>query len=290
MRAYPANYVAAITTERSYEGGIFLLRVGCDAKIMVARTVSLRGLSKKHLISNKAVADGHCELTVCMTDFVSMSNKPIAAIFDVDGTLLGGASMEVRFLQYLWRYGELRASDITRLAAGIFRTAAQGRSVIRANKAYLRNKPLDHVRRLAQDCFDQHIRHHLLPKAVDRVRWHQQQGHCVVLVSGTLDLLLEPLQEYLNACTRIGAKIETQGNALLGNIVGEHPYAKGKVTTLMAMNQVRNFDLSKSFAYGNHFTDRFLLGAVGHPVATNPDYRLRGYAAKQGWMIEEFGN
>jgi HAD superfamily hydrolase (TIGR01490 family) len=219
-----------------------------------------------------------------------MNRQPIAAIFDVDGTLLGGASMEVRFLQYLWRYGELRVSDITRLAAGIFRTAAQGHSVLRANKAYLYNKPLDHFRRLAQDCFDQHIRPHLLPKAVARVRWHQQQGHSVVLVSGTLDLLLEPLQQYLNACSRIGTKIETDGAALLGTIAGEHPYAKAKVTTMLALNQCRQFDLAKSFAYGNHFTDRFLLSVVGHPVATNPDHRLRTFAAKHGWMIEEFGN
>ena len=218
-----------------------------------------------------------------------MNKQPIAAIFDVDGTLLGGASMEVRFLQYLWRYGELRVSDIRRLAAGIFRTAAQGHAIIRANKAYLHGKPLDHYRRLAQDCFDQHIRHHLLPKAVARVRWHQQQGHCVVLVSGTLDLLLEPLALHLNACTRIGTKIETEGNALLGKIAGVQPYDKGKATTMLALNQVRNFDLAKSFAYGNHFTDRYLLGVVGHPVATNPDYRLRGFAAKHGWMIEEFG-
>ncbi len=219
-----------------------------------------------------------------------MNKQPIAAIFDVDGTLLGGASMEVRFLQYLWRYGELRVSDITRLAAGFFRTAAQGRAIIRANKAYLQGKPFDHYRRLAQECFDQHIRHQLLPKAIERVRWHQQQGHCVVLVSGTLDLLLEPLAEYLKACTRIGTKIATQGNELLGKITGEQPYDKGKATTMLALNQFRNFDLAKSFAYGNHFTDRHLLSVVGHPVATNPDHRLRKFAAQQGWMMGEFSN
>jgi alcohol-forming fatty acyl-CoA reductase len=219
-----------------------------------------------------------------------MIKQPIAAIFDVDGTLLGGASMEVRFLQYLWRYGELRVNDFTRLAAGVVRTAAAGRSVIRANKAYLQNKPFHHFRRLAHDCFDQNIRHHLLPKAIQRVRWHQQQGHCVVLISGTLDLLLEPLALHLNACTRIGTRIEIAGDALIGKIDGEQPYEKGKATLMLALNQFRNFDLAKSFAYGNHFTDRFLLSVVGHPVATNPDHRLRTFAAKQGWMIEKFQN
>ena len=217
-----------------------------------------------------------------------MNKQPIVAIFDVDGTLLGGASMERRFLQYLWRYGELRASDILRLAAGACHTAAQGRNVLRANKAYLSDKPFDHYRRLAQNCFDQHIKHHLLPKAVARVRWHQQQGHTIVLLSGSLDLLVEPLAQHLNVGLFIGTQIENDGTKLLGKIAGEHPYAKAKVTTLQALPQFRNFDLAKSFAYGNHHTDRHVLSLVGNPVATNSDRSLRRWAMKNGWMIEEF--
>lgn len=219
-----------------------------------------------------------------------MNKNSIAAIFDIDGTLLAGTSMEVRFLQYLWRYGELRASDIMRLAAGAFHTAVEGRSVLRANKAYLSGKPLDHYRRLAQDCFDQHIKHHLLPTAVARVRWHQQQNHTVVLLSGSLDLLVEPLARHLNADSHIGTRIKQDGIYLLGKIEGEHPYNKAKATTLLALNQFRNFDLSKSFAYGNHYTDRHVLGLVGNPVATNPDRRLRHWARESGWMIEDFTN
>ncbi|MBS1807750.1 MAG: HAD-IB family hydrolase [Acidobacteria bacterium] len=219
-----------------------------------------------------------------------MTQSSIAAIFDVDGTLLAGASMEMRFLKYLWRYGELRASDITRLAAGAFRTLAEGRSVLRANKAYLSGKPLEHYRRLAQDCFDQHIKHHLLPKAVERVRWHQHQGHAIVLLSGSLELLVEPLAQHLNADAHIATRIVYDKTKLVGKIAGEHPYNKAKVTTLLALNQFRNFDLAKSFAYGNHHTDRHVLGIVGNPVATNPDRRLRQIALDNGWMIEEFTN
>jgi HAD superfamily hydrolase (TIGR01490 family) len=219
-----------------------------------------------------------------------MNKQPIAAIFDVDGTLLAGHSMELRFLQYLWRYGELRASDIFRLAAGAFHTAREGRSIFLANKAYLSGKPFNHYRRLAHDCFDQHIKHHLLPKAVERVRWHQEQDHVVVLLSGSLDLLVEPLAQHLNASSYIGTRIKNDGATLLGKIEGEHPYDKAKVTALLALNQFRNFDLSKSFAYGNQYTDRHVLSVVGHPVAANPDRRLRNLALKKGWMLEEFTN
>jgi phosphatidylglycerophosphatase C len=164
-----------------------------------------------------------------------MNKQPIAAIFDVDGTLLAGASMELRFLQYLWRYGELRASDIFRLAAGAFHTAVERRSIFFANKAYLSGKSCAHYRRLAHDCFDQHIKHHLLPKAVERVRWHQEQGHAVVLLSGSLDLLVEPLAQHLKASSYIGTRIKNDGTSLLGKIEGEHPYNKAKVTALRAL-------------------------------------------------------
>lgn len=244
---------------------------------------SARKNQQKQMIMKGALSDS----SVLAAAPVPM-NPPIAAIFDVDGTLLIGESMERRFLKYLWRYGELRVRDLVRLAFGIFRTAVEGRSIFRANKAYLSGKNLDHLRRLAGDFFDQQIKHRLLPQAIERVRWHQQQGHRLILVSGTLDLLLEPLAEYLNACSRIGTQIETNKNSFSGKIVGEHPYDRAKVTTLMALNKKQNFNLAKSFAYGNHYTDRHLLSLVGNPVATNPDHRLRNLATKQGWIIEEF--
>ncbi|MFN7927402.1 MAG: HAD-IB family hydrolase [Blastocatellia bacterium] len=212
----------------------------------------------------------------------------IAAIFDVDGTLLAGASMERRFLQYLWRYGELRAGDLLRLAAGTFHTAAQGRSIRRANKAYLAGKSYEHYCRLAQDCFDQRIKHHLLPQAVARVRWHQQQGHSIVLLSGSLAMLVEPLTRHLNADFSLATQIAHNGTTLQGKIAGEHPYSRAKVGTLLAFNEQHHFDLAKSFAYGNHFTDRHVLELVGAPIATNPDRRLLRWARQHGWMIEEF--
>lgn len=217
-----------------------------------------------------------------------MNQKPIAAIFDVDGTLLIGDSMEVRFLKYLWRYGELRLGDFVQSIAGIFHTAAAGRSIIRANKAYLSGKNPVHFRRLAWDFFEQQIKSRLLPRALERIHWHQQQGHAVVLVSGTLDLLLEPLASELQASARVGTQIKVTENRMAGTILGEHIYDQAKVNAVLALNQTCDFDLSKSFAYGNHFTDRHLLNLVGHPVATNPDSRLRNLARKKGWMIEEF--
>jgi putative phosphoserine phosphatase/1-acylglycerol-3-phosphate O-acyltransferase len=212
----------------------------------------------------------------------------IAAIFDVDGTLIANDSLERIFIKFLWRSGELGARDITRLASGAIRALAEGHSPLKANKAYLRGKPANRVERLARDCFAQEIARRLLPSALERLRWHQRAGHGVILLSGTLDLLLTPLAEYLGVHARIGAELEVADGCLTGRLVGRHPFGAAKAASLMARNSAGAFDLARSFAYADHYADRYLLAAVGHPIAANPDRRLRRLAEGRGWMIEDF--
>ena len=51
----------------------------------------------------------------------------------------------------------------------------------------------------------------------------------------------------------------------------------------------RGVDLSRSYAYGDSYSDRPLLEAVGHPVAVNPDPQLYRHAKSQHWRIDELG-
>lgn len=219
-----------------------------------------------------------------------MSQQSLAAIFDVDGTLVAGPSLEARFVKFLWRYGELGARDFARLGRGAWQALRAGRSPIRANKAYLQGKDAARMRLLGRDCFEQEIKPNLLPSAIFRLRWHQEAGHAVVLLSGALDLLLEPLAADLGANAQTGTIAEAENGYLTGRIAGEHPYSRAKVACLMALDAARPFNLTRSFAYANHFTDRHLLATVGHPVAANPDRRLRVFARQHGWMIENFIN
>ena len=47
-------------------------------------------------------------------------------------------------------------------------------------------------------------------------------------------------------------------------------------------------DLDASTAYSDSHTDLPFLEAVGHPVAVNPDRRLRRLARERGWPMLEF--
>jgi len=223
-----------------------------------------------------------------------MKKRRIAAIFDVDGTLIADATLERIFISFLRRRGELGWRDainwivasIRALARG--KAAAAGRTRLKAIKAYLRGKDSTHLRRLARECFESEIEPRLSPEAVNRLRWHQSAGHFVILLSGTLDLLLEPLAERLGVHARVGSELEVEERRFTGRIAGPHPFGETKAECLATINRAACFDLKRSFAYADSFADRHLLAMVGHPVATNADIGLRKIAESRGWIIEDF--
>jgi HAD superfamily hydrolase (TIGR01490 family) len=217
-----------------------------------------------------------------------MDNGRIAAIFDVDGTLIAGDSLERIFFRFLWRRGELSWRDLLCFGVNAVDALLTGRSPFKANKAYLRSKNASRIRRLARECFELEIVRRLLPGALDRLRWHQSSGHFPILLSGTLDLLLEPLAEYLGVSARVGTELETEGRLFTGRIAGMHPFGEAKAESVRLMNGLGVFNLKRSFAYADSYADRYMLAQLGYPVATNADARLRRLAEKRGWMIEDF--
>jgi phosphoserine phosphatase len=47
-------------------------------------------------------------------------------------------------------------------------------------------------------------------------------------------------------------------------------------------------DLPASYAYGDSYSDRPLLEAVGHPVAVNPDPHLYRHAKSRRWSVAQW--
>jgi phosphoserine phosphatase len=46
-----------------------------------------------------------------------------------------------------------------------------------------------------------------------------------------------------------------------------------------------NINLSESYAYSDSISDLPMLSIVGHPVAINPDFRLKQTATQHDWAI-----
>ena len=219
----------------------------------------------------------------------------IAAVFDIDGTLLPTPSLEWRLLAHLIARRELRFGAVMHWLRSIATQRVWRRnfnlgdakrgSLIDENKSYLRGVRIETVenwieRRIAALEF--------YPEALAMVDWHGGRGHRIVLISGTLSPLAWKVGDLLGGRGEIlvaATEIECEGNRWTGRVVGEAVCGAAKERALMRLAAEHNFDLSRSYAYADSMKDRWLLAAVGNSTVVNPSAILARNARRNGWRI-----
>jgi HAD superfamily hydrolase (TIGR01490 family) len=211
----------------------------------------------------------------------------VAAFFDLDGTLLPQPSLERRLVDMLRAQGAMGAKNYLRWLAFAVRLAPLGTTAItHANKTYLRNVSASATLNQLPAFF---------PAALDRAARHAAQGHSLVLVTGTLEplakqaglaLILRLLVRGTTASVGVLAtRLEEVEGQWTGRIVGDAMFGEAKASAMQRIAASRGFDLARSYAYGDSTDDRWMLGAVGRPVAVNPSRELERIARLRSWPI-----
>ena len=142
-------------------------------------------------------------------------------------------------------------------------------------------------RRFMQEVIQPNIR----PVALDLVRGHQRQGDAVVIVTATNDFVTRPIAQAFGVQDLIAVELERspQNGWITGEIKGVPSAREGKVTRVeqwLSTRQLGWVDVEATF-YTDSINDLALLEKVAHPVATNPDDKLRQIAQERGWRILE---
>jgi HAD superfamily hydrolase (TIGR01490 family) len=207
----------------------------------------------------------------------------VVAIFDVDQTLVQGYT-ERLFFRYL-----VRRRRLSRLRALAYLGGVACRLRDRfQDKSYLEGLQVEEVVRLARQCYHEDIAPRVSKAGLACILEHQTQGHAIALLSGSLSLLLAPLQEELGADWLIATELQRANGQFTGAIAGLHPRGPNKLRLLEELSRTQGFDLSRAYAYGDHIQDAYLFGSIGHPVAVNPSWRLKRWARKHHWPIQYF--
>ncbi len=101
---------------------------------------------------------------------------------------------------------------------------------------------------------------------VKRLRWHQSQGHVVVLVSASLSPYLEPLGDLLEVDAVLCTELESDGNVFTGKIRGANCRAAEKVRRLQSWCDSAGIPVSSvRYAYGDSSGDTEMLASVENP-------------------------
>jgi HAD superfamily hydrolase (TIGR01490 family) len=213
----------------------------------------------------------------------------IAAVFDVDRTLLPDTTAERLFLGYLIHervLGVRAALETLRFLAVRGRTSPI--AATKRNRPYLRGQQASLLATLGARCFDEAIRPRLSARGVERVRWHTEHGHRVVLLSGSIPYVIEPMAQALGVEDVICSRLDERAQRLTGRIVGLHPYGAAKAMLIREFAGRFRIELDHSFCYADHHTDEHVLRLFGQPVCVNPNARLLRIAQRFSWPVEEF--
>ena len=125
-------------------------------------------------------------------------------------------------------------------------------------------------------------------EALALVRGHVDAGDVAVIVTATNEFVTRPIAQAFGVNELIAVELERGPDGwITGEIAGVPSLREGKVTRLAQWLQRRSlaWDRVETTFYSDSMNDLPLLERVDHPVATNPEPRLRAIAAERGWRI-----
>ena len=214
-----------------------------------------------------------------------------AAIFDVDGTLVRADVVD--YYLFLVSAALLSRGQKIRRYLAAFTKAPYWFVLDRFDRAKFnrnfyrsyRGLSGQQMAELREACFKEVQASRLIHETVRELEEHRNRGDKIVLVSGSLDFLLDPLARHLRADACLCPSLVEEEGSFSGELKGAPVIGEEKARLVRRYAQEHGLDLSESYAYADSVSDLPLLELVGRPIAVHPDRRLRKHAKKGGWRI-----
>jgi HAD superfamily hydrolase (TIGR01490 family) len=134
--------------------------------------------------------------------------------------------------------------------------------------------------------FEMHGKELLDNKMVREIKFHQEQGAKVVIVSGSFEQCVSPIAAHLNVDRYICSQLETKNERFTGKLLNGPVIGEGKAKAIRQhLSDEANVDLNMSFAYGDDVSDIPMLSLVKNPVVIGKNEALIQYANENNWSL-----
>jgi putative phosphoserine phosphatase/1-acylglycerol-3-phosphate O-acyltransferase len=216
--------------------------------------------------------------------------QPGAAIFDLDRTLLRGASGPA-IATALRAAGLVSARRVPgeSLAFGLYDLLGENRAsmeltrrAVRAARGWEREACRAAGRQASIE-----LAGRVQPWARVLIDEHRAAGRRVVMATTTPLDVVEPLADALGMDGVVATRYRVGDDGCYdGTIDGELVWGAAKLDAVRAWCEEHDIDLAASWAYSDSWYDLPLLAASGHPVVVNPDPRLAAVAVLRRWPVQ----
>ena len=219
--------------------------------------------------------------------------RKTVAFFDVDGTLLKSTIVHYyiwmrtakmpRLLRLIWLIGFLPKIVYYLILDRISRT--------HFNEVFYRNyRGMDatEVKALSAEMFETYLRPKIFSEVVSQIQEHKQQGMAIVLVTGSLDFIVQPIADYLDIDAVLAPQLREENGQFTGELTTIPLIGERKAEVMKVFAKQHEISLKDSYAYGDSQSDLPMLECVGNPVVVNPGKALRQKALDSGWELHEW--
>lgn len=215
-------------------------------------------------------------------------DEKVGAFFDFDETLLDTESSRLG-IKYLWERRLVSKTFILKaFIAGFLykRHWITDEQTARILLKLYRSRRLDEFVDGSEAFYREILKPRLAPKILAKVIEHRDLGHSLVLISGSLRYMLEPVARDLGFEHLLCTDLEEGPDGLLtGKPNGPLCLDTTKRQLATELARSTGIDLARSYAYGNHQADLPLLELVGLPHAVEPSKPLLKVAQARNWPI-----
>ncbi|GAA2131348.1 HAD-IB family hydrolase [Nocardioides bigeumensis] len=217
-----------------------------------------------------------------------------AAFFDVDNTLMQGASIfhlarglhrrefftTRQILGAAWKQAYFRVVGVEDPAH-----VADARS---SALSFIAGHTVEELEALGREIFDEAMAHRIWPGTRALAQLHLDQGQRVWLVTAAPIEIARVIAQRLGLTGAMGTVAEHVDGVYTGRLVGDMLHGPAKAEAVRALAEREGLDLARCSAYSDSFNDLPMLSMVGDACAINPDARLRGHARAHGWRIRDY--
>jgi HAD superfamily hydrolase (TIGR01490 family) len=211
------------------------------------------------------------------------------ALFDLDNTLLTGDSDDEWF-DFLVERGAVDRATESAAHAELVGRYREGRvGTLEFCEFFLRFF-VPHERSTLLAWRDAYLRERIVPRIPDSARelLARHRDDLVVIATATNRFLTEPIAAELGVAHLIATEPELRDGRFTGKVSGTPSFREGKAVRVEAWLAARGQSLdvfAESWFYSDSINDQPLLERVTHPVAVDPDERLRKLALERDWKI-----
>ena len=210
------------------------------------------------------------------------------ALFDLDNTLLAGDS-DYLWGEYLVEHEKVDAKEHARKNQYFYEQYLDGSLDIHEFLDF-QLKPLAMYSRKQleswrQQFMQEKIQPIMLATAHTLIKQHRNNGDTLVIITATNRFITEPIATAYGIDHLLATEVEMVNGEYTGGTTGIPCFQQGKVERLLDWLKQHNASLEGSWFYSDSHNDLPLLELVDHPIAVDPDEKLRSTACQHGWPV-----